>query len=56
MASVVTEAKMMPTNDMEILELELPRTSAKSKEIKEVGLGLDDISKTMKIGAHLDPK
>ena len=32
------------------------RTSAKSKETKEVGLGLDDPSKTMKIGAHLDPK
>ena len=56
MASVVTKAKTAPANDMEILELELPRTSAKSKEIKEVGLGLDDISKTMKIGAHLDPK
>ena len=56
MASVVTEAKMLPTNDMEILELELPRTSAKSKEVKEVGLGLDDPSKTVKIGAHLDPK
>ena len=43
---------------MEILELELPRASAKSKEVKEVGLGLglDDPSKTVKIGAHLDPK
>ena len=56
MASMVTEAKIAPTDDMEILELELPHTSAKSKEIKEVGLGLDDASKTMKIGAHLDPK
>ena len=56
MASVVTEAKMMPTNDMEILELEPPCASTKSKEIKEVGLGLDDPSKTMRIGAHLDPK
>ena len=56
MASVVTEAKMVPTKDMEILELELPRASAKSKEVKEVGLGLDDPSKTVKIGAHLDPK
>ncbi|XP_066361149.1 uncharacterized protein [Miscanthus floridulus] len=54
MASVVTEAKMLLTNDIEIPELEPPRASTKSKEIKEVGL--DDPSKTMKIGAHLDPK
>ena len=56
MASVVAEAKTAPADDMEIPELELPRASTKSKEIKEVGLGLDDVSKTMKIGAHLDPK
>ena len=54
MASVVIEAKTLPTDDMEILELETPRASAKSKEVKEVGL--DDPSKTVKIGAHLDPK
>ena len=56
MASVVAEAKTAPIDDMEILELELPRASTKSKEIKEVGLGLDDASKTVKIGAHLEPK
>ena len=56
MASMVTEAKTLPTDDMEIPELEPPRASAKSKEIKEVGLGLDDPSKTVKIRAHLDPK
>ena len=56
MASVVTEAKALPADDMEIPELEPPCASAKSKEIKEVGLGLDDPSKTVKIGAHLDPK
>ena len=56
MASVVIEAKTLSTDDMEIPELEPPRASTKSKEIKEVGLGLDDPSKTMKIGAHLDPK
>ena len=56
MASVVTEAKTLPADDMEILELEPPYASTKSKEIKEVGLGLDDPSKTVKIGAHLDPK
>ena len=56
MASVVTEAKTVPTDDMEILELEPPRASAKSKETKEVGLGLNNPSKAGKIGAHLDPK
>ena len=56
MASVVTEAKTVPAKDMEILELEPPRASAKSKEVKEVSLSLDDPSKTMKLRAHLDPK
>ena len=56
MASVVAEARTVPADDMEILELELPRASSKSKEVKEIGLGLDDPSKTVKIGAHLDPK
>ena len=56
MASVVNKAKMVPTKDMEILELEPLRASAKSKEVKEVGLSLDDPSKTMKIGPYLDPK
>ena len=56
MASMVIEAKTVPTDDMEIPELEPPRASAKSKEIKDVSLGLDDPSKTVKIGAHLDPK
>ena len=56
MASVVTDAKMVPADDVEIPSLEPPRASAKSKETKEVILGLDDLSKTVKIGAHLDPK
>ena len=56
MTSVVTNAKTMPANDLEIPSLEPPRASTKSKETKEVGLGLDNPSKTMKIGAHLDPK
>ena len=56
MASVVTDAKTVPTDDLEIPSLEPPRAFAKSKETKEVGLGLDDPSKTMKIGAHLNPK
>ncbi|XP_066316236.1 uncharacterized protein [Miscanthus floridulus] len=56
MASVVTDAKTMPTDDLEIPSLEPPHASSKSKETNEVGLGLDDPSKTIKIGAHLDPK
>ena len=56
MASVVTDAKTVPADDLEIPVLEPPRASAKSKETKEVSLGLDDPSKTVKIGAHLDPK
>ena len=38
MASVVVEAKSVPTKDMEILEIEPPRASSKLKEVKEVGL------------------
>ena len=54
MASVVAEAKTTSADNMEIPE---PlRASAKSKEVKEVCLGLDDPSKMVKIGAHLDPK
>ena len=56
MASVVIDAKMVPADDLEIPLLEPPRASTKSKETKEVGLGLDDPSNTVKIGAHLDPK
>ena len=56
MASMVTNTKMVPADDLEILALEPPRASAKSKEMKEVGLGLYDPTKTIKIGAHLEPK
>ena len=56
MASVVTDAKMVPTDNLEIPSMEPPRASTKSKETKEVSLGLDNPSKTVKIGAHLDPK
>ena len=55
MASVVADAKTVPTNDLEIPAPEPPRASTKSKETKEVTLSLDDPSKTVKIGAHLDP-
>ena len=56
MARVVTDAKMVPADDLESLALEPPCASAKSKETKEVSLGFDDPTKTIKIGAHLDPK
>ena len=56
MASVVTDAKTVPTDDLEIPSLEPPRASAKSNKTKEVSLSLNNPSKTMKIGAHLDPK
>ena len=49
MASVIAEAKMPSADDMEIPEP--PRASAKSKEVKEIGLGLDDPSKTCR-GYH----
>ena len=56
MASVVTDAKTVPADVLEIPSLEHPCVSTKSKETKEVDLGLDDPSKIVKIGAHLDPK
>ena len=56
MASMVNDTKTVPTDDLEILVLEPPCASTKSKETKEVSLGLDDPTKTIKIGAHLDPK
>ena len=56
MASVVTDAKIVPIDDLEIPALEPPCASTKSKEMKEVGLSLDDPSKTVKNGSHLDPK
>ena len=54
MASVLTNTKTVPADNLEIPSLEPPRASTKSKEVKEIGL--DDPSKTVKIGAHLDPK
>ena len=56
MASMVNDTKTVPTDDLEIPALEPPRASTKSKETKEVSLGLDDPTKTIKIGAHINPK
>ena len=55
MASMVTDAKTVLTEDLEILALEPPHDFTKSKEIKEVGLGLDDPTKTIKIGLISTP-
>ena len=56
MANVVINTKTVPADDLEIQLLEPSRASAKSKETKKVGLILNDPSKTVKIGAHLNPK
>ena len=56
MASMVNDAKTVLIDDLEIPALEPPRASIKSKEMKEVSLGLDDPTKTIKIGAHINPK
>jgi hypothetical protein len=53
---MVTDTKTVPVDDQEISVLEPPRASTKSKEMKDVGLGLDDPAKIAKIRAHLDPK
>ncbi|XP_066320547.1 uncharacterized protein [Miscanthus floridulus] len=55
-ASKVTDVKMVPADDQEILVPEPPRASTKSKEMKDIDLSLDDPTKIAKIGAHLDPK
>ncbi|XP_066344061.1 uncharacterized protein [Miscanthus floridulus] len=56
MSSMVNDAKTVLADDLEIPSLEPPRASTKSKETKEVGLDLDNSTKTIKIGDHLDPK
>jgi hypothetical protein len=45
----------VPLEEYEILTMEAPHEATKAKETKEVSLGLIDLSKTMKIEAHLDP-
>ncbi|XP_066395996.1 uncharacterized protein [Miscanthus floridulus] len=56
MVSMVNDAKMVPADDLDIPALEPPCASAKSKETKDFGLGLDDPTKITKIRANLDPK
>jgi hypothetical protein len=55
MATTTMEAKT-PPNQLEILELEAPQKSIKSKEYKEIQLVEGDTSKTALIGSNLDPK
>ncbi|XP_066341272.1 uncharacterized protein [Miscanthus floridulus] len=54
MATMVTDARMVPADDLDIPMLEPPRASTKSKETKEVGLGLDDPSKTIWVTGGAD--
>jgi hypothetical protein len=56
MAATMMEAKKTPPNQLEILELEAPRKSIKSKEYKEIQLVKGDSSKTTLIGSNLVPK
>jgi hypothetical protein len=56
MDTCLTESKKVPLEEQEILTMEAPREATKAKETKEVSLGLADPSKTVKTGAHLDPK
>jgi hypothetical protein len=56
MAATTMEAKKTPPNQLEILELEEPCKSIKSKEYKEIQLVEGDSSKTTLIGSNLDPK
>jgi hypothetical protein len=56
MAATTMEAKRTPPNQLEILELEAPHKSIKSKEYKEIQLVEGDSSKTALIGSNLDPK
>jgi hypothetical protein len=56
MVATTMEAKKTPPNQLEILELEAPRKSIKSKEYKEIQLVEGDLSKIALIGSNLDPK
>jgi hypothetical protein len=52
----LVDATKTPANHLEILELQAPCKSIKSKDHKEIQLVDDDSSKTVLIGANLDPK
>jgi hypothetical protein len=56
MEQTLVAATNTPIDHLEILELQAPRKSIKSKDHKEIQLVDDDSSKTALIGANLDPK
>ena len=56
MEETLTDAKMIPPEEVEIPRNEPKRKAAKSGEHKEVELVPGDKSKTALIGAQLDPK
>jgi hypothetical protein len=56
MEQTLVAATKTPADHLEILELQAPRKSIKSKDHKEIQLVDGDSSKTALIGANLDPK
>ena len=56
MDTCLAESKKVPLEEQEILTMAAPCEATKAKLTKEVSLGLVDPSKTVKIGAHMDPK
>ena len=56
MEACLTESQKVPKDDQEILMKQAPWEATKAKETKEVSLGLTNLTKTVKIRAHLDPK
>jgi hypothetical protein len=56
MEQTLVAATKTPADYLEILELQAPRKSIKSKDHKEIQLVDGDSSKTALIRANLDPK
>jgi hypothetical protein len=56
MEQTLVAATKTLVDHLDILELQAPRKSIKSKDHKEIQLVNDDSSKTALIGANLDPK
>ncbi|XP_066361327.1 uncharacterized protein [Miscanthus floridulus] len=52
----ITNSNKVPVEEKEIPTQEPPRSTTKSKEMKEVELIISDRRKTARIGAHLNPK
>jgi hypothetical protein len=56
MQQSITDAKKIPSSNLEIPSKEATHTTAKSKETKEVELVPNDKTKTARIEAALEPK